>query len=41
MPQNLNKLGPNFLYFGFIPASKARNRNKQGLQVCRVSMAYV
>jgi len=32
-PVNVKTLGPNFLYFGFIPASKARNRNKQGIQV--------
>jgi len=32
-PQNLEALGPNYLYYGFIPAYKARSRTKQGLQV--------
>jgi len=35
-PQNLDFLGPNFIYYGFIPASLAQNNNQQGLQVCVV-----
>ena len=33
-PVNVNRLGENFLYFGFIPASMATNRKQQGLRVC-------
>jgi len=33
-PQNVRSLGHNFLYYGFIPVSRARSRTQQGLQVC-------
>ena len=33
-PVNVDNLGPVFLYFGFISASRAQNHNEQGLQVC-------
>jgi len=33
VPVNVDYLGPNFVYYGFIPAHLARNKNEQGIQV--------
>ena len=33
-PENVDSLGPNYVYFGFIPAHLASNRDEQGIQVC-------
>ena len=36
-PVNKRDLGTPFLYFGFIPARYAHNKNQQGLMVCVIS----
>ena len=33
-PRNQNYLGPNFMYFGFVPA--AANHVEHGIEVCTV-----
>jgi len=35
-PHNVGPRGPPYLYYGFIPISKARNHNQQGLKVCLI-----
>lgn len=39
-PLNVAHLDNNFLYYGFIPATSANNRNTQGLQVNGKSVAF-
>ena len=38
-PVNVNYLGENFLYFGFLPMSMAANLNQQGIRVCNVLLS--
>jgi len=40
-PVNVNSIGPNYLYVGFLPTSVAQSRTTQGLQVNGVDVAFV